>query len=74
MNEKKMSKRIARAEAHAFALEMIRQGIDGGALWSYNDASQEVLVDELSEICARHQRYADIPGGFENLEKYKREQ
>ena len=74
MTEKRIPKRIARAEAHAFALEMIRQGIEGGALWCYNDASHGVLVDELAEICARHERYADIPGSFENLDKYKREQ
>lgn len=50
---RKMPKRIARSEAHFFAVEMIRQGLEGGALCSFEEDAQLRIEQALGPIIAR---------------------
>ena len=71
VTEKRMPRRIAKAEAHAFCAEMIRQGVEGGDLWCYNDSSQEIIENEIRELCGRHERYAGY-ATIDKVNKYRR--
>ncbi len=63
--------KLARAEAHAFALEMIRQGLDGGGLSGYEDASAMRIEAALGVILMRLEKQASVD--WEKLRAYRAE-